>query len=407
MTSRFQPAQAIADAVLYEGYLLYPYRATSRKNQVRWQFGVLAPTSWCDAGGCENAWMQTECLVEPGPSPRLEGRLRFLQLQRRSVEDLAGVRQGSLEAEGSLWTSWDEGVERTVDFTIGEHTFVSFMIPGGRDIEPIVSPSGACVGRFVRERWAIAGEIHLTLTPVAAIGPLVRLRVRVDNVTIDVDLRASRDDAMRASMIGAHVFLGVDDGAFVSLLEPPEWASAAARASTNVRLWPVIVGAAAGNDVVLASPIILYDHPQIAPESPGDLHDATEIDEILTLRTLTLTDEEKREARATDPRAAAIIDRVEAMPPETLERLHGTMRGNPFVVGSRVVLKPGARRTDAQDMFLVGRSATVQAVRVDLEGQRYVAVTLDDDPAADLKLEQSRFLYFYPDELELALVPSP
>ena len=72
--------------------------------------------------------------------------------------------------------------------------------------------------------------------------------------------------------------------------------------------------------------LFLYDYPQIAPESPGDLYDATEIDEILTLRTMTLTDEEKREARATDPRAAAIIDRVDDMPPEILDRLHGAVR---------------------------------------------------------------------------------
>ncbi|MBV8995805.1 MAG: hypothetical protein JO287_19360 [Pseudonocardiales bacterium] len=78
---------------------------------------------------------------------------------------------------------------------------------------------------------------------------------------------------------------------------------------------------------MLSSPILMdYDYPQVSPESPGDLFDATEIDEILSLRTLTLTDDEKLEARATDPRAAAIIDRVEEFPQEVLERLHGAIR---------------------------------------------------------------------------------
>ncbi len=91
---------------------------------------------------------------------------------------------------------------------------------------------------------------------------------------------------------------------------------------------------------MLSSPIILEDYPRVAPESPADLFDATEIDEILTLRTMALTDEEKREARATDPRAAALIDRVDNMPPEMLDRLHGAIRylreaqGEPVPVSS-------------------------------------------------------------------------
>jgi hypothetical protein len=203
---------------------------------------------------------------------------------------------------------------------------------------------------------------------------------------------------------------------------------------------------------MLSSPIILYDHPTIAPESPGDLFDSTEIDEILTLRTMALTEDEKREARATDERAAAIIDRVDSMPPELLERLHGAVRylrgaegsgepqggapvnreGEPVekepelvpwwdpgadrtvspetdgvvvagvlvAKGSRVRLRPGQRRADAQDMFLAGREATVEAVFLDVDGNRHLAVTLEEDPAADLQRWHGRYLYFSPDEVE-------
>jgi hypothetical protein len=187
---------------------------------------------------------------------------------------------------------------------------------------------------------------------------------------------------------------------------------------------------------VLAAPIILYDHPAVTPESAGPMFDSTEIDEILTLRVLTLTDEEKAQARATDARAAAVIDRCEQMSPAELQRLHGVLRqphssetltgddwwaaeaaapvspetdavlvaGTRVARGSRVRLCP-TRRADAQDMFLAGREARVSAVHVDLDGETYVAVTLLDDAllddgAAELNDWYGRYLYFAPDELQ-------
>ena len=188
---------------------------------------------------------------------------------------------------------------------------------------------------------------------------------------------------------------------------------------------------------MLSSPIILYDYPCVAAESPGDMYDATEIDEILALRTMTLTDDEKSAARATDRRAAAIIERVDNLPGEVLERLHGAVRylrqsapkpesradavpwwnpgadesvspdsdhveidGIAVAKGSRVRLKPGLRRSDAQDLFVQGRVATVEAVFSDVDDRQYLAVTLTDDPATELHRWHGRYLYFYPDEVE-------
>jgi hypothetical protein len=189
------------------------------------------------------------------------------------------------------------------------------------------------------------------------------------------------------------------------------------------------------SDVVLAAPIILYDHPAVAPESAGAMFDSTEIDEILTLRVLTLTDAEKAQARATDAHAAAIIDRCEQLSPEQLQRLHGVLRdphgappepaeltgddwwaaeaaepvtpetdavlvaGRRVARGSRVRLRP-SRRADAQDMFVTGLEARVSGVHVDLDGETHVAVTLLDDPAAEFHDWYGRYLYFAPDELE-------
>jgi hypothetical protein len=198
--------------------------------------------------------------------------------------------------------------------------------------------------------------------------------------------------------------LAAAGGAFVSLVDAPPWAEAAARACRNVGRHPVLAGEPGCRDLVLASPIILPDHPEVAPESAGDLFDATEIDEILTLRTLTLTDEEKRQARAADPRVAQVIDRACALAPEALSRMHGALRGvrphSPFCPGARVRLRPGRRRSDAQDMFLDGRIGIVQAVMHDVDGRDCLAVTVDGDPAAEVNAWHGRYHYFYPDEIE-------
>ena len=154
----------------------------------------------------------------------------------------------------------------------------------------------------------------------------------MENRTAAEPAPAVRDDALPTALVAAHVIATVSGGDFISMTDPPEWAKPAVAECQNTGVWPVLADPDGGRKVMLASPIILYDHPELAPESPGELYDGTEIDEILTLRTLALSDEEKLEARATDPRAAALIDRVEAMDAPTMERLHGTIRA----------LRPGA-----------------------------------------------------------------
>ncbi len=132
---------------------------------------------------------------------------------------------------------------------------------------------------------------------------------------------------MAGSLLSAHTILRVQDGEFVSLLEPPPPFQEAAGACRNTGTWPVLAGEAGQRDTLLSSPIILYDYPQIAPESPGDLFDGAEIDEILSLRILTLTDQEKDAMRRSDERARSILERTEALPPEHFMKLHGVLRG--------------------------------------------------------------------------------
>ncbi len=406
-----EAARRIADAVLYEGYLLYPYRASSVKNQVRWQFGVFVPRGFTATE--EPSACQAECLLEGGETVRV--RSRFLHLRERRSE---GTPPYDEAAEREIEAGWP-----LADLLDGERV-VDTVIPGSRAYEGDVT------------RTCRPLNVRLRASAERLPGPygLVRARFRLENTTEWTG--GERHEALRRSLVAAHTLIGVEGGVFLSLLDPPEWARPAADGCENLRTWPVLID----DDVVLASPIILEDRPEIAPESPGDLFDATEIDEILSLRTMTLTEEEKREARATDPRAAEIIDRVDAMPPELLERLHGAIRspgprrgwdtgevpvfttehpwwdpgadasvspetdavtiaGTRVARGSKVRLRP-AGRADAQDMFVDGRVATVEAVLFDVDGSRHLAVTIDDDPGTDIRREQGRFWYFAPDDVE-------
>jgi hypothetical protein len=440
-------ARLAADAVLYEGYLLYPYRSTAAKNRVRWQFGVLGPPGAADTGLGEEAGLAVQCLLRTDAPDSVEGmaaatvtvHLRFLQLQRRSAERERAA--GSFEAVAELrsgdavWTSWDEAVEVERElgtFGVGElrrGVELTVEAGGGEDVELLPG------GRLVRRRGPLRADVSLAAEDD---GALVRLQLMVVNTAGPAP---DKDAALWSSLIGAHLLLAADGARFVSVIDPPDDARDAAARCTQHRCWPVLAGDGGPDgqtsDVVLAVPIILYDHPAVAPESVGAMFDSTEIDEILTLRVMTLTPEEKAQARATDARAAAIIDRCEQMSPAELQRLHGILRephaadrhtglpvltgddwwaaeaaapvspdtdsvliaGTRVVRGSLVRLHP-SRRADAQDMFFDGQDARVDAVQVDLDGQTHVAVTLVDDPAAELHDWYGRYLYFAPDELE-------
>lgn len=468
----FEQVSAVADAVLYEGYLLYPYRRSSAKNRVRWQFGVLFPRDWVESGGpvvpgvsgsADSWYQQTECLLrfrQPGDAS-VRVRIRYLQMQRKQVEETG--RDGRHHAVESLRTgdgtthlTFDEAVprEREAEVPLAEllraGRTVAVGAAAGVDIEPL--PEGA--GRIVRRRDEVRADTTVTAERLA--DDLCLLRVRTTNSGPAPQARTAREEALRRALIATHTLIGGDGVEFVSLTDPPADLRTFARSCRNEFTFPVLGGEADDDArVLLSAPIILPDHPQVAPESPGDLHDAAEIDEILTLRTMLLTDEEKREARATDARAAAILDRVDTMPQEVFERLHGAVRslapaarpvlagtpaapdgtaptpaetppagarpawwregaddglspatdtvlvdGVPLGGGSRVRLRPRGRGADAQDMFLAGRTAEVAAVFHDVDGSVRLAVTLEDDPASELHTWYGRFHYFRPDELE-------
>ena len=304
----------VADAVLYEGYILYPYRASAQKNQSRWQFGVLMPPAYAAADPSETTTARAECVFTRDGEPSVDVVVRFLQVQRRTCPGPGAP------------DTWDEAVEREVSATVagaalfGDGTATPFGIPGGEEQEVTAD------GTVIRVRRALRGVVTVRATELPGPWQAARLTVGVTNQTA-AGLLGSRPQALPAALVAAHMIITISGGAFVSMTDPPEWAAPAVSECENAGCWPVLAGPPGERNVLLASPIILPDHPEVARESPGELYDGTEIDEILTLRTLALTDEEKDAARATDPRAAALIDRVESLDGAALQRLHGTIRG--------------------------------------------------------------------------------
>ena len=180
------------------------------------------------------------------------------------------------------------------------------------------------VGRFVRHRHAVEGIARVALSRPDPALPYRKVSVSVENATAWAGAATHRDDVMGHSLIAVHTMLAVDDGTFVSLLDPSEAAAPAAAACRSDGAYPVLIG---HDDVILSSPIILYDYPKIAPESEGDFFDGTEMDEMLTLRVLTLTDAEKQEMQNGDPRARRILERTEALTSDAMLKAHGVIRG--------------------------------------------------------------------------------
>jgi hypothetical protein len=471
-------ARKVADAILYEGYLLYPYRKSAQKNQARFQFGVLMPEAYREVDPHEPWASQTECLLECRDDASIWILARFLHLRARTVQaadsETGELRDtGTLLVDGTEYGDYDEAAEREHRVTVPVASLLRgdaelpVHFDGGQETDDITDAAGGRAGRLVY-RWGVLDaviKVHAERLP----GPygVLLLRVRVENRTVPQAPLTSRPDGLRHALISAHTLIGASDGTFLSMTDPPEWASQLVAECTNTGTWPVLAGPADCGNLMMASPIILYDHPEIAAESAGDLFDATEIDEILTLRTLAMTDAEKAEARATDPRAAGLLDRLDGLPPAMLEKMHGAIRylepaagpvsrtpaappeyrtpagppeyrtppepgevvveqppvpwwdpgsdssvspetdhvmiqGVRVARGSTVFMRPGSRRADAQDLFLAGREATVEAVLFDVDGQVHVAVSPVGDPLADVQRIHGRFLYFSPDELEPA-----
>jgi hypothetical protein len=323
----------IAEAVLYEGYVLWPYRRSAKKNQQRWTFGGVYPRAYSEARGEDDPWiMQTQCPLSGDEESAIEVRVRFLHVTERKVGVIKGETLEFVEelrVGGELYLPWDEATEREIAvgrFKLSEllesTKRVGIDIPGGSSEEPLADPTGEVAGALVRSWRALCGTVEVEAEPLRE--GLFRVTVRISNTTPWGG--EDRESTLRQTFASTHTVLEVEGGEFVSLMDPPEPFREAVRGCENLKTWPVLVGEEGEQNMLLSSPIILYDYPQIAPESPGDLFDGGEIDQLLILNILTLTDEEKEEMRASDPRAREILTRCESLSPEQLMNLHGVVR---------------------------------------------------------------------------------
>jgi hypothetical protein len=465
--------EQIVQAVLYEGYLLYPYRASAKNHpRQRFTFGRVYPRE-CGAAqkGAEPFMMQTECLVKPGndvcaltvtvrflhPLSREVGRLpQPLSSWKGEAASLAEI-VAELEVDGQRYCSWLEAVEQRVAIAsvklaaqTESHSQFPFEFSGCNTVEPIKDKQGRVPAVFVRRQDGIQGAVEIILKKENG---FCKATVRILNLTQSSESETQNTEAvLMRTFASTHTILTLQGGEFISLLEPPREHQAIASSCKNIGTWPVLVGDEEKRecDTMLSSPIILYDYPKIAPESAGSLFDGTEIDEILSLRILTLTEQEKLDARAVDEHARRLLERTEALPSDAFLAMHGMMRrelpnetkpaeGSPspggegrgegdrdarqpgqlhtnevqvhgrspiefddFFGANRPLkgirhdgayFQPGTRvrlrpkaRADAIDLALAGQVAVVEAVEQDMEGRIYLAVVLENDPGKDLGL---------------------
>jgi hypothetical protein len=443
--------EGVVKAVLYEGYMLYPYRPSSVKNRQRWTFGGVYPRDCAARDESLRSTMQTECLLRGDRDAAVDVHVRFLHLVKREVGELAEPvaelpvdrdplfsSVPSLNIGDKRFHAWEEAVERKVEIpearigALATATLrIPFSFPGRRWFEPLRT-DGRVLGVLVRTCATVDGDITLAAKEVAP--GVFRIRVRIDNSTpVAPQAALSRDGAHLRAFASTHTILAARKGEFISLLDPPDKLADAAAQCDNQGTWPVMAGQEGATDVVLSSPIILYDYPQVAPESPGDLFDATEIDEILTLRILAMTDDEKRDMSSVDERARALLERTEALTGDDMARLHGAMRspgvgaapveegqeepwrvldskprlaffrgnGVDLKVGDRVRLRP-RHRADIMDIVLADEVAVIEAIERDVEDRVHVAVVLENDPGREFGLDRMpghRF-FFSPDEIE-------
>ncbi len=424
----------VVNAVLYEGYILYPYRPSSKKNQVgRFTFGRVYPEVYAAAqGGREPCVMQTEFLVRNESKDAVAHlSVRFLQPLARDVSGPNREVVPRLLVDDKLYQTWLEAIEREVtlpplNLNAALKLKHRFAFAESRTEEPITAIDGSAAGFMVRREAAVAGVVAIELELVEPAAAKIRVRI-LNQSPVPNELLENQEAVTLRTFASTHTILHVEGGQCISLLDPEGEYIEAAKACKQIGTWPVLVGEEekGERDAMLSSPIILYDYPKISAESPGDLFDGAEIDEILTLRIQTMTDDEKSEMRQVDEHARRILERTENLAEADLLKMHGVMRSsrttaaneeffNPaqplaevrvgehlLKVGDRVRIHP-KRRADVMDIALNGKIAIIESVMQDVEDEVQFALVLEDDPGRDLgMMRQPGHRFFYgADEVE-------
>jgi hypothetical protein len=358
----------LVTTLLWEGYALYPYTPGATKNATPTPFGIVYPPAYAQGSPTTFDRIRMQGIVEGPAGATLALDVRCLQAGAERRVSLAPTALSSLEAEPL-------GTEFAFDGITGRIRMAS--------------------QRFDERLARVTMCVHNT-TPVPE--------------------GLQRADALLSSLLSTHVIARVAGAKFLSPIDPPEHAAAAVMACAAVNTFPVL-----GNDddtALLGAAIILPDHPQLAPESRGDLFDATEIEEALLLHVLALSDDEREQIAEHDPAVRAMVERAVAATPQEIVNLHGrvtisdpatrdpqsgeleaTVDGVTFRQGDRVRLR--AADGTAQDHLLIGRTAVVERIYIDYDDAVHLGVTVDDDPGRELMRDIGRYLYFKPSDVEV------
>ena len=222
----------------YEGYVLYPYRASAQKNRSRWQWGVLMPPDYVATDPSEKSMTQAECVFEHSGQPSVEVAVRFLQVQRRTtLAPITPTPTPTPNAPTPL-NAWDEAVEHEVALTVdgplllGDGCTRGFVIPGGEERET-AGPSP-----ISRRRERLLGSVRVHATQLPGPWRAARLTVQVVNESDTVPAPSTRDEALPSALVAVHVIVTISGGAFVSMTDPPEWARAEVARCENLGCWP-------------------------------------------------------------------------------------------------------------------------------------------------------------------------
>jgi hypothetical protein len=391
--------EEIVSSLLYEGYALYPY-TPGVKNATPTPFGIVYPPGYAEAQPAAISKLRLEAILEAGPEAQITGTVRFLQA--------AGEGHRGVERRLELGTTGLAALTR-------EWARIEFAFP----------------------REAGAGEVRgRAVMRAEMLGPeLARVKLCVHNDSEiegeTPEQEAGRGEALQWSLLSVHPMLEVEEGRFVSPLEREGEAGAAVQGSDPVNTFPVLVGSE--DRAILGAAIVVPEHPELAPESLGNLFDNTEIEEALLLHVQVLSDDERKEISEQDPAVREMIERADKTTNDEMMSLHGRLtytepdgddgrttapptpppgldaiqgetatmvKGATVKRGDKVVLRPGTEG-DVYDKILDGRTATVERIYQGMDERVYLGVTIDDDPGQDLLRDTGRFLFFFADEVEL------
>jgi hypothetical protein len=360
ITSSKSHLERLVDSLLFEGYALYPYTPGATKNATPTPFGIVYPRDYAETQTHAFDRMQIQ-FIATEVDATITGEVRFLQA--------SGEKHKAVERRVQLGAAPSK-VAFDFDELEGKAEIFVDTLPDGRG----------------------------------------RVTLLVENLTplTEEETTGDRKDALLKSMLSTHLVGHVDRGTIVSPLERGDDGVAGC---CQVNTWPVL--ASPNDDAILAPTIMLPDHPEIAPESVNDFFDGTEIEEALVLHIQALSDQEREEISAQDPKVREMLARADATTPQQLMDLHGRVRledppgerkatynGITYKRGDKVILHP-PQDADVYDKMLNGRTATIHRLFLRVDDRLHLGVTIDDDPMQEILGESGRFLFFFAEEVEL------